>query len=422
ASVAAAVRVDYFDGKAKTKAEIGFAKKKLIEELTSALKDQGRKLDHFDVACGAPQKIEPACSPLKLDAGDLKKNNNGVTCQQPTGARAGETQAKKQRPMHISKEGSAHPSSVKTAVVIDKFRTAVAVYKVEGARKRPQKVAENDSNGRALSWVQVAVTILARENDLSVRKTLEAFWIASQNPEINRRDERRIFMGDEVEAAKAKRLRFNGSEIVEAIVDSKNRCDLFRRLFDFFPTLSKEERQFPLAYAMLVHKDLVQVLMLLSAVYQPQNQFCVAVDGKADQKFWMAINELSNCYPNIAVVVSSKEVFYNLLLRISPSLTYSLYLKRNGCLSKILSGVDAPLKTNLEMVRILTALNGSFNTEISPFERYRLRRKRSKDSPLPLVKSSLSAAFSRESANFMTNSEVRYVHHIAIFTSNWTLF
>lgn len=215
-------------------------------------------------------------------------------------------------------------------------------------------------------------------------------------------------MGDEVEAAKAKRLRFNGSEIVEAIVDSKNRCDLFRRLFDFFPTLSKEERQFPLAYAMLVHKDLVQVLMLLSTVYQPQNQFCVAVDGKADRKFWMAINELSNCYPNISVVRAQRVEWCS--FEIIEAIFGCIALLANSTVDwkyvQILSGVDAPLKTNLEMVRILTALNGSFNTEISPFERYRLRRKRSKDSPLPLVKSSLSAAFSRESANFMTNSEM----------------
>ncbi|VDP11834.1 unnamed protein product [Heligmosomoides polygyrus] len=44
-----------------------------------------------------------------------------------------------------------------------------------------------DCHGGAM--VQVAVTILARESDVSARKTLEAFWIASRNPKINRRDE-----------------------------------------------------------------------------------------------------------------------------------------------------------------------------------------------------------------------------------------
>ncbi|KAK6039290.1 hypothetical protein COOONC_23205 [Cooperia oncophora] len=89
------------------------------------------------------------------------------------------------------------------------------------------------------------------------------------------------------------------------------------------------------------------------------------------------------------------------------------------------------------MMRILKALNGSFNTQIAPFEWYRLGRKRvilknakkykmtlktevsfwitslltgaslqMRHSPLPLIKSSLAATFSREAANFMSKSEV----------------
>ncbi|VDO81228.1 unnamed protein product [Heligmosomoides polygyrus] len=44
-----------------------------------------------------------------------------------------------------------------------------------------------DCHGGAMA--QVAVTILARESDVSARKTLEVFWIASRNPKINRKDE-----------------------------------------------------------------------------------------------------------------------------------------------------------------------------------------------------------------------------------------
>ncbi|KAJ1368444.1 hypothetical protein KIN20_029573 [Parelaphostrongylus tenuis] len=35
----------------------------------------------------------------------------------------------------------------------------------------------------------VTVTILAQESKTSTRKTLEAFWINAQNPEMNRKDE-----------------------------------------------------------------------------------------------------------------------------------------------------------------------------------------------------------------------------------------
>ncbi|VDP09570.1 unnamed protein product [Heligmosomoides polygyrus] len=36
---------------------------------------------------------------------------------------------------------------------------------------------------------QVSVSILARESDISARRTLEALWIAAKNPQVNRKDE-----------------------------------------------------------------------------------------------------------------------------------------------------------------------------------------------------------------------------------------
>lgn len=50
--------------------------------------------------------------------------------------------------------------------------------------------------------------------------------------------------------------------------------------------------------------------------------------------------------------------------------------------SQYLSGVDAPLKTNLEMVRIFKALNGTINAEVKDFQRKRLLQ-RNVASPLP---------------------------------------
>ncbi|VDP51076.1 unnamed protein product [Heligmosomoides polygyrus] len=37
---------------------------------------------------------------------------------------------------------------------------------------------------------QVSVSILARENDISARRTLEALWITARNPQVNRKEER----------------------------------------------------------------------------------------------------------------------------------------------------------------------------------------------------------------------------------------
>ena len=83
-----------------------------------------------------------------------------------------------------------------------------------------------------------------------------------------------------------------------------------------------------------------------------------------------------------------------------------------------LSGVDLPLKTNLEMVRIFKALNGTFNAEVTRVNSYRYAKSVSPKGdlfdeksiqqfskpPLPLWKSSLSATFSRQSANVIAKS------------------
>ncbi|KIH52268.1 Core-2/I-Branching enzyme [Ancylostoma duodenale] len=150
--------------------------------------------------------------------------------------------------------------------------------------------------------------------------------------------------------------------------------------------------------------------MILSAIYQPQNQFCIAVDANSDEKFWRIITELARCYPNIQTFRAKKiewcsfeiiEAIFECVVRLSNSTVQWKYIQ-------ILSGVDAPLKTNLEMVRIFKALNGSFNTEVLPFKLSRLQGKRVENSPLPPFKSSLSAVFSREAADFMSNNEVRF--------------
>uniref|UniRef100_A0A1I7Z9G0 DNA distortion polypeptide 3 n=1 Tax=Steinernema glaseri TaxID=37863 RepID=A0A1I7Z9G0_9BILA len=68
--------------------------------------------------------------------------------------------------------------------------------------------------------------------------------------------------------------------------------------------LSQEEFEYPLAYALLVHTNSLQILFLLSAVYQPQNQFCIAIDGDAGDRFKEEMLLLSECFPNIFVMVT----------------------------------------------------------------------------------------------------------------------
>lgn len=47
----------------------------------------------------------------------------------------------------------------------------------------------------------------------------------------------------------------------------------------------------------------MQVYVMLSAFYQPQNLYCIAVDAKSADDFKDEIDLLADCFPNIFVVV-----------------------------------------------------------------------------------------------------------------------
>ncbi|CAD6184345.1 unnamed protein product [Caenorhabditis auriculariae] len=219
----------------------------------------------------------------------------------------------------------------------------------------------------------------------------------------------RMFDGDEYAIRRAALFHFNGSVVEQAIIQAEDKCEAFQKIFRFFDSpLSEEEAEFPIAYGLLVHSDVIQVMLLLSAIYQPQNQFCIGVDKNSEESFYMKMKQLAECYPNIHVfrALPIKWCSYEILTSVFSCVEYLAKIEAPWEYYQYLSGVDAPLKTNLEMVRIFKALNGTFNAEILPFEWYRLMWKRPWDSPLELYKTSLSATFSRASATFMISSPV----------------
>lgn len=43
----------------------------------------------------------------------------------------------------------------------------------------------------------------------------------------------------------------------------------------------------------------------MSAIYHPQNAYCVALDGKSKEEFKNGVQKLAKCFPNIKVIVNS---------------------------------------------------------------------------------------------------------------------
>ncbi|XP_037374751.1 N-acetyllactosaminide beta-1,6-N-acetylglucosaminyl-transferase-like [Talpa occidentalis] len=125
--------------------------------------------------------------------------------------------------------------------------------------------------------------------------------------------------------------------------------------------LSREEAAFPLAYAMVVHKDFGTFERLFRAVYAPQNVYCVHVDQKAGADFQLAVEHLLSCFPNAFLASRRESVVYGGISRLQADLHCLADLAGlrvpwryvlNTC------GQDFPLRTNREIVRYLKGLRG----------------------------------------------------------------
>nr|KAG5699100.1 hypothetical protein BaRGS_017783 [Batillaria attramentaria] len=132
-------------------------------------------------------------------------------------------------------------------------------------------------------------------------------------------------------------------------------------------SLSVEESDFPIAYSILVYKDAEQVLDLLSAIYRPQNVYCIHVDAKAKRSYRQAITAIADCFPNVFLSSRSVDVQWGKFSVLEPELVcmQDLWNYTHWKYFINLTGQEFPLKTNFELVKILKAYNGAIDNELS---------------------------------------------------------
>nr|XP_020486958.1 beta-1,3-galactosyl-O-glycosyl-glycoprotein beta-1,6-N-acetylglucosaminyltransferase 3 [Labrus bergylta] len=130
--------------------------------------------------------------------------------------------------------------------------------------------------------------------------------------------------------------------------------------------LSEEERDFPIAYSMVIHEKIEMFERLLRAVYTPQNIYCVHVDQKSPKEFQKAAEAIVSCFPNVLLASKSERVVYASWSRVQADL---------NCMKDLLDshiqwrymlntcGTDFPIKTNREMIQALKAINGRNSME-----------------------------------------------------------
>ncbi|KAK7486325.1 hypothetical protein BaRGS_00022495 [Batillaria attramentaria] len=184
----------------------------------------------------------------------------------------------------------------------------------------------------------------------------------------------KVFSGDKTELRKAVQrengtsqdyVGMNNSEVLRLA----RTCDQLKRERTFInSSLTEEESNFPLAYSIMVYKAADQVLNLLSAIYRPQNVYCVHVDKKAQKSFRFAMEAIADCFPNVFLASRSVDVRWGKFSVLKPELVcmQDLWNYTHWKYFINLTGQEFPLKTNYELVKILTAYNGANDVIVDP--------------------------------------------------------
>ncbi|XP_076467544.1 beta-1,3-galactosyl-O-glycosyl-glycoprotein beta-1,6-N-acetylglucosaminyltransferase 3-like isoform X6 [Babylonia areolata] len=182
----------------------------------------------------------------------------------------------------------------------------------------------------------------------------------------------RVLKGDkqEMREARIKERKPTANPNDTDILKLARNCSHFHRHHGFLlAPLTEVERQFPIAFAILTYKTAFQVVDLLRAIYRPQNFYCLHVDQKSPPEFRGAMDAVSSCFPNVFLASRSIDVAWGTFTVLEPQLVCMGDLwRRNGTWRYYinLTGQEFPLKTNYEMVRILSELKGANDIALDP--------------------------------------------------------
>ena len=140
-------------------------------------------------------------------------------------------------------------------------------------------------------------------------------------------------------------------------------CAVFRKERGYIEhPLSQEELDFSIAFGILVYKDVEQVERLLRAIYRPQHFYCFHVDNKTNtESIYRSLRNIASCFDNIIVPSDRVSVVYRETSILGAELVCMKHLwkSRKWRYYINLTGQEFPLKTNLEIVRILSAMDGA---------------------------------------------------------------
>ncbi|XP_020777479.2 beta-1,3-galactosyl-O-glycosyl-glycoprotein beta-1,6-N-acetylglucosaminyltransferase 4-like [Boleophthalmus pectinirostris] len=173
-----------------------------------------------------------------------------------------------------------------------------------------------------------------------------------------------IYDMDPVEVGRALTLRkLVVEEMDDGLVNLTSNCEFFLKSRGYNDVcLSQEEKNFPLAYSLVVHKGAWMVERLIKALYSSNNIYCIHYDEKSSDEFRSAMEGLAQCLPNVMIASKRESVFYASITRLKADLHCMSDLLKSKVKWKYiinLCGQDFPLRSNIELVTELTKLKGA---------------------------------------------------------------
>ncbi|KAI6184987.1 Glycosyl transferase, family 14-containing protein [Aphelenchoides bicaudatus] len=130
----------------------------------------------------------------------------------------------------------------------------------------------------------------------------------------------------------------------------------------YLKPMSKQEEEFPLAYAQNAFKDYRFLEMILSTTYAPQNFYCYSIDGNADKLFRKRMTDLASCFPNVHITDFKAKMDsngHNTNAHHMACIEWLASKRKQWKYVMLLQNYDVPLKTNEELVQIFKWYNGT---------------------------------------------------------------
>ena len=124
--------------------------------------------------------------------------------------------------------------------------------------------------------------------------------------------------------------------------------------------LNEEEELFPLAFSILMYRDVEQVERLLRVIYRPHNYYCIHVDSKSKKDIYNRMEYIASCFKNVFMCSVRFKVKWGAFSILQPEVQCMKQLLVYSWLYFInLTGMEFPLRTNWELVQILKSLQGA---------------------------------------------------------------